>query len=115
MTPHPNLSDAINLNILQSEQDSGVWAEKIPTRSMLRVQTKNTLYIFHRRDDGSWVVSGHYRYCPTPVVCNIHGSTWGGSMIKTGFIGIRMRMELGIIHNGKPKVITTSPVQSITS
>lgn len=108
MKPHPSLSDVINLNILQSLKDGGLYVEK--------VQPENTLYTLQRLLDGSgWMIQGNpHLLCPNLTLCNIHGSTWGGSMIKVGFIGIGMRMEIGLIYpNGMPDIITTSTVRSI--
>lgn len=111
MKPHPNLSDNINFNLLQSEQDGGVWVDKVPLNSGLQVQTVNTLYTLRRFNDGRWTIQGHPHYCPTESRANIHGSTWGGSCLKLGFIGINMHMEIGLVG----KIITTSPVVSIKS
>lgn len=113
MQPHPNLSDDLNFNLLKSEQDGGIHIGKIPANSGMRVQTKNTLYTFRRDNEGRWAFEGHPKYCPTLTPCNIHGSTWGGSMIKLYFIGIGMHMEIGFIGSKGPETITTSRVESI--
>lgn len=111
----PGLSDNINFNLLQSEKAGGLYIGKVQPGQTVRVQTSNTTYTFQRlMDDHGWMVEGHPTYCPKPTRCNIHGSTWGGSMIKVEFIGIGMYMEIGLIlPNGDLKVITTSPVERI--
>src|SRR5438105_5011668 len=60
---------------------------------LIVVQTKNTRYEFinrggkvegvARKQDGTLP-----KYLTQPQSVNIHGSTWGGSMIKVGYIGV---------------------------
>ena len=112
--PHPNLSDALNYAILDSDIEGGAYVAKLPIGRGLEVQTSNTLYTIRKLLDGSLTIAGHAKYCPQATRCNVHGSTWGGSMIKTGFIGRGMYMEVGIIGSGgKPKVITTSTIREV--
>jgi len=108
---HPNLSDEINDNIEKSEKLGGEFIEKLKVGNILEVQTKNTLYKIEKREDGLYI-SGHQKFCPNPVQCNIHGSTWGGSMLKMGFVGIDMHLEFSLVNDHG--VITTSPIQKIT-
>ena len=90
---HPNLSDEINRNIAQSEIEGGVYLDKLKPGSVLHIRTKNTSYTVEKTQDGKYLISGHYRYCPIPMETTILGSTWGGSMLKVGFVGRGMRME----------------------
>lgn len=117
---HPNLSDEINRNIAKSEIDGGCFlfkmegskssGEILPIGKTLLVQTKNTLYRIEKRGDEDYLISGHPRYCPEPTKANIHGSTWGGSMLKVGFVGRGMRLEFSISGEG---TITTSEIQDV--
>lgn len=127
---HPNLSNEINANIAKSEIEGGVWinlpeeyavkARKealakgnvLQVGKRLKVQTKNTLYVIEKRGEKEFYISGSQRYCPTPVRANIHGSTWGGSMLKVGFVGRGMHLEFSI--SGHEGAITTSEIQEIT-
>lgn len=108
---HPNLSAEVNRNIAQSEADGGVSLKSLAVGKALLVQTKNTLYLIEKRGEGEFLISGNQGYCPNPTKVNIHGSTWGGSMLKVGFVGIGMRLEFSIL--GKPGAITTSQIESI--
>jgi hypothetical protein len=91
--PHTNLSDEINGNIVRSEIEGGVYLRDLPERSQLEVATRNRAYrIVLERDGAAWI-SGHPQYCPEPVLCRISGSNWGGSMIKTAYLGRGMHME----------------------
>lgn len=92
---HPNFSDEINHNIIQSEIEGGVLLRDLPLGAVLEVQTQNHLYrIVNERDGTAWI-SGHPVFCPEPVLVDIHGSTWGGSMIRERFIGRGMHLEFG--------------------
>ena len=92
---HPNLSDEINRNIIQSEIEGGVLLRDLPLGAVLEVQTQNHLYRIVNEQDGTAWISGHPVFCPEPVLVDIHGSTWGGSMIKERFIGRGMHLEFG--------------------
>ena len=122
---HPNLSDAINANIQAMQAAGGVWvlehpeyvnaeikAEPVlPIGSIISVQTKNTRYILRKTGVESFNIQGHPKYCPTPTTCNIHGSTWGGSMLRVGWIGRGMHMEFSLKEHG---TLSTSEIQEIS-
>ena len=109
--PHPNLDDRINHNIIQSEIEGGVFLRDLDHGTELEVQTENRFYRIVYCGGGQGFISGHPEFCPDPVLVNIHGSTWGGSMIKSNFIGRGMHLEFQ-----KPQqmtVITTSRILEI--
>jgi len=108
--PHPHLSDAINRNIVQSEMEGGVWLARVPVGTHLEVQTMNNLYKIIHLGDGDAMISGHPEICPEPVRVHISGSNWGGSMLKTLFIGRGMHMEF---RDPQKRRIVTSPVVEI--
>ena len=92
---HPNFSDEVNRNIIQSEIEGGVLLRDLPLGAVLEVQTQNHVYrIVNDREGTAWI-SGHPVFCPDPVLVDIHGSTWGGSMIKEQYIGRGMHLEFG--------------------
>jgi hypothetical protein len=117
---HPNLSNDINKNIAESEMFGGYWLHKpewatkagegplLEAGKALRVITLNTDYLIENRPDGTYI-SGNAKYCPSPVKCSIHGSTWGGSMLKVGWIGLGMHLEFSI----GDKTVVTSEIQAI--
>ena len=111
--PHPNLSDEINRNIQQTAILGGVDLRTVPEGKVLLVQTQHTLYRLTRVPDTDWPwrVSGHPKYCPRATPARIHGSTWGGSMIKLDFIGREMFVEMTLDGAG---TIGTSAVSEIT-
>lgn len=105
---HPNLSDEINRNLAKSEIEGGVFLSKLAPGTKLKVQTRNTLYRIEVVEGGSGKVEiqGHSRYCPDPTPARIHGSTWGGSMLKMNFIGRGMNLEFSTDSHPQPIVTT---------
>jgi hypothetical protein len=109
--PHPNLSHEVNRNIVQSEIEGGVRLEDVQPGARLQVTTRNTRYQLVVLNGNMALITGHPLYCPRPVLVQIHGSTWGGSMLKVRFLGRGMCMEFGHPQYGTP--ILTSPIQEI--
>ncbi len=91
--PHPNLSDEINSNVIQSEVEGGIHLRDLAPGAVLEVQTCQRRYTIVNQGGGDALISGHPEYCPSPVLVKIHGSTWGGSMLKEQFIGRGMHLE----------------------
>ena len=109
---HPGLSDEINHNIIQSEIEGGVFLDHLPLGTELDLETENRHYRILNRGQGYVSISGHPKFCPKPLKARVHGSTWGGSMLKLRFIGRGMRLEFAPVNG---KVITTSRIVDIRS
>ena len=107
--PSPHLSDAINSRIVQSEIEGGVHLGRVLPGTVLEVRTQNRAYTLRYQGMGKALISGHPQFCPEPVLVTIAGSTWGGSMIKAGFIGRGMRLEFN--HPGCQPITTSVIVQ----
>ncbi len=105
-----HLSDQINHNIIQSEIEGGVFLDDLGVGSVLEVETQNRFYTLEYRGDGEALISGHPTFCPQSVLVNVHGSTWGGAMLKRRFIGRGMRLEFCHPCHG---AILTSPIQEV--
>ena len=91
--PHQNLSDEINRNIIRSEIEGGVYLRDLPEAAKVEVQTRNRYYTIVPRRDGSAWISGHPEFCPEPVLVQICGCNWGGSMLKIAYLGRGMHLE----------------------
>src|SRR5579871_6185998 len=91
----PHLSDVVNSNIVQSEIEGGVHLRDILPGTVLEVETENRAYTIRYEGCGRAFISGHPVFCPEPTLVTIHGSTWGGSMIKSDYIGRGMHLEFG--------------------
>jgi hypothetical protein len=109
--PHQNLSDRINGNIIRSEIEGGVFLRDLPEDCRLEVETRNRAYVLILRRDGHVLISGHPEFCPEPVLVRINGTTWGGSMIKTGYLGRGMHLEFR--HPKYEGFVVTSPIRDI--
>jgi len=103
--PHPNFSDEVNRNIVQSEIEGGVWLDDLSEGAVLEVETQNRWYTIVIRAGGQELISGHPQFRPDPVLVRIEGCTWGGSMLKLRFIGRGMRLEFR--HPVYQRIITS--------
>ena len=109
--PSPHLSDAVNGRIVQSEIEGGVHLRDLTPGTVLEVRTQNRAYTIQYRGSGQALISGHPVFCPEPVLVNIHGSTWGGSMLKERYIGRGMHLEF--CHPEYRTPIVTSRIQEV--
>lgn len=110
-TPHPNLSDEVNCNIVRSEIEGGVMLAALPPSTVLQIQTQHHRYTAVLLGGSEALISGHPEYCPEPVQVAIAGSTWGGSMLKQRYIGRGMHLEF--CHPEYRTPIVTSRIQEI--
>lgn len=110
-TPHPNLSDEVNRNIIHSEVEGGVLLTALPPSTVLQIETQNHRYTAVILGGSEALLSGHPEFCPEPVVVAISGSTWGGSMLKQRFIGRGMHLEF--CHPDYHTPIVTSRIEEI--
>ncbi len=108
--PHQNLSDEVNRNIVQSEIEGGVYLDDLPHGATLDVETQNRHYKIVNHGAGQALISGHPKFCPQPVLVKIHGSNWGGSMLKVRFIGRGMHLEF---RHPEYRTIMTSRIVEI--
>jgi len=108
--PSPHLCDAVNHRIVQSEIEGGVHLRDVVPGTVLEVRTQNREYTIQYQGSGQALISGHPVFCPEPVLVNIHGSTWGGSMLKERFIGRGMCLEFAPPTNA---AITTSVIVEV--
>ena len=115
---HPGLSPEINRNIKESELQGGVWlfdghtqATVLPIGKSLVIQTENTRYVLDKVGKNEFYIIGHWKFCPVRTRCYPHGSTWGGSILKVGFVGRGMHFEFGTPEHG---MVTTSKITEIT-
>ena len=108
---HPNLSDEVNRNLVQSEIEGGVFLNDLPPSTVLEIETQNHCYQVVLLGDNNALISGHPKYCPEPIRVAIAGSTWGGSMLKRRYVGRGMHMEFR--HPKYKTPIVTSRVREI--
>ena len=105
-----SFSSDVNRRIIQSEIEGGVHLGDLPDGAELAVNTENRCYRLLVRSDGACYISGHPVFCPKPTLVSIHGSSWGGSMLKVAYIGRGMHLEF---HHPDFQTITTSRILEI--
>lgn len=105
-----SFSDDVNRRIVQSEVEGGVHLDDLPNGARLEVETENRSYWLVVLGSGRAHISGHPIFCPEPVEVSIHGSSWGGSMLKTAFIGRGMHLEF---DHPEHRTITTSRIVEV--
>jgi hypothetical protein len=110
--PHPNLSDEVNNAIAESELNGGVDLSKLEAGKKVIVKTRNTLYTVEKVKEREYTIYGNAKFCPAPTPCYIHGSTFGGSMLKLDYIGVDMFMEFSF-YSKQHGAITTSRIQEV--
>lgn len=96
--PSPHFSDAMNRNIIGSEIEGGVYLQDLSPGSSLSIQTRNRVYELVILGDGAAMISGHPEFCGAPTKVQIHGSTWGGSLLKLRYVGRGMHLEFEHPH-----------------
>ena len=107
--PHPNFSDAINHNIVQSEIEGGVYLDNLVPGDMLTIEMRDWTCRLEYRGDYRAIIRGHLLYCPEPVEVSIAGSTWGGSLLKLHFIGRGMHLEF--LHPVYQRILTSRIIE----
>jgi len=99
-------------NLAKSEIEGGAWLKDMVDGDYL-METQNTFYTITKAN-GKYTIMGHPRFCPTPREINIHGSTFGGSMLKIGFIGRGMHLEGSFPDAPSTGYFLTSEIKDIT-
>ncbi|PWU05427.1 MAG: hypothetical protein C5B51_14285 [Terriglobia bacterium] len=90
---NPHFSDSVNRNIIGSEIEGGVHLGDLAPGSVLSLRTMNHVYRVVVLGPETVLISGHPELCPEPAEVRILGSTWGGSMLKTRYLGFGMHLE----------------------
>jgi hypothetical protein len=86
----------------------GLALRQLEPLTELTVQTRNTRYRIVVSHDADVVIQGG-AFFPDPTRAHVEGSSLGGNLLKVGWIGIGLRME--IVAEGR-RIVTTA-VRSI--
>ena len=88
----------------------GVTLMTLNACDVIHVRTRNSDYeIFLLDPKSGRALAQGGEYFPEPMEATVSGSTFGGCMLKVGWLGVGLRME--IYANGRRTV--TTPVQSL--
>lgn len=110
LTQEIRTSDLLDNLMRVSPSLPGVVLETLDPFDTISVRTRNSEYRLFLLDPkaGRALLEGGRQFVE-PVEAIVNGSTFGGSTLKCGWIGVGMRMELWV----KDHAVSTSPVQSI--
>ena len=110
----PKLPTLQNLTMWFSEL-RGVLIKDIPANTVLQIDVKDAIFTVLVVDDPirKMIKVQGSQYIPELTDATLSGSTFGGSMLKEGWIGIGMFLEILIPGRELPR-ITTSMVQTIS-
>jgi hypothetical protein len=96
--------------IARMERDGGVFITELSAGTRVTFHTANSTYTLVVCDPAARrVVIQGGRYFPDMAAAVLTGSTFGGSAIRLGWIGVNMHVEL---WHGTRR-ITTSPVKTV--
>ena len=95
-----------------TEKIEGISLAEAGSGETLIVQTKESTYtIFITDSTKREVVVTGGKYFPSHEKCILSGSSFGGSFLKVGWIGIGMHVEF---HRSNNRRVITSPVVTIS-
>ena len=96
---------------LEADGSEGIAIQSLAPGTTLIVQTLNSTYRLIVLDGGHYdvLVQGGALF-PKATLAQLQGASAGGSLVKTGWIEVGLRVELRV----GPRQIITSPVRSVT-
>src|ERR1700680_887407 len=95
----------------KSEVLEGVYLGTLRSGTAVDLETKSRHYRIEYLEGDRIRISGHPRWCPTPVLARLHGSMVGLAGVAEGYIGCGMHLVFEPLDNHIP--ITTSEITDI--
>lgn len=92
----------------KNKNNPGIDVNRLKTGTKLKIKTINSLYEFEVLPERGYLLAQGGKYIKEKQVVWLTGSTYGGSMLRIGWISLDMHMEIWI---GKRK-LTTSCVKN---
>lgn len=89
----------------------GIYLSELSAGDVLVIQTLNNTYSLVYLGAAAGLLAKHSPRSTEPASVNVLGSTWGGSALLMGFLGVSMCMEFEQLDDGQVRV--TSPIQSL--
>jgi len=105
---HPPTQAATLDGFAAATNGPGVVLRQLEPLTELMVQTRNTTYRIVVSRDADIVIQGG-TFFPDPTRAHVEGASLGGNLLKVGWIGVGLRME--IVADGR-RIVTTA-VRSI--
>jgi hypothetical protein len=107
MEQYEHLSDEIAGDVVQSEIEGGVFLSDLQLGTLLELETHHHRYCLRNLGQGKMEISGHPEYCPEPTEVDVLGSSWGGTLLKSRYVGRGMRLEF---WHPSHDLVVTSPI-----
>lgn len=92
------------------ENKDGIDLRELPVGAKVTVETQNSTYSLEKLPDNLYSLQGGKRW-QTPTRVFISGSTYGGSLLKIGWLGDGMNME--IHQESDRKCVVTSAITNL--
>jgi hypothetical protein len=89
----------------------GIYLSELAAGDVLVIETLNSTYSLVYLGAAAALLAKHSPRFAEPMSVNVLGSTWGGSALKMGFLGVGLCMEVERLEDDK--VLVTSPIQSL--
>lgn len=89
----------------------GINLRDVSPGEILLVRTINSDYSLIYLGHGRAKIAGNPKICRGSLPVNVLGSTWGGSALRIGFVGIGMCLQFQ--RPGEARMVTTTPVRSV--
>jgi len=89
----------------------GIYLSELSAGDVLVIETLNSTYSLVYLGAAAALLAKHSPRFAEPLSVNILGSTWGGSALQMGFLGVSMCMEFEQLDDGQ--VLVTSPIRSL--
>ncbi len=89
----------------------GLYLSELSAGDVLVIDTLNSTYSLIYLGAAAALLAKHSPRVGEPASVNVLGSTWGGSALMMGFLGVSMCMEFERSEDGR--VVVTSPIQSL--
>jgi hypothetical protein len=90
-----------------NEIEGGVFLSDLEPGSRLELETHHHRYFLRNLGQGKMEISGHPDYCPEPTEVDVLGSSWGGTLLKSRYVGRGMRLEF---WHPSHDLVVTSPI-----
>jgi len=111
--PRPYLLEGF---VERSASSRGVDLHRLAVNDAIRVRTENSEYRIVLLDPGDLRVEVQGgSFFPRPTEATIRGATIGGAMLKIGWIGVGLQVELVYYpRRNQMQSVVTSPVQKLS-
>jgi hypothetical protein len=95
----------------KSDLLAGLYLSSLNTGTAVDLETKSRHYRIEYLEGDRIRISGHPRWCPTPVLARLYGSRAGSAGIEEGYVGCGMHLVFEPVDSHIP--ITTSEITDI--